>query len=67
MRLRENIDDDKTSPADGGSNDGEGAANLARVRLAGQGLLAAGADAIQKALSGNSESFLAATRQQGGQ
>lgn len=67
MRLRERTDEDRTREAGVPSSDGEGDANLARVRLAGQSLLAAGADAIQKALSGNSESFLAATRQQGGQ
>ena len=67
MRLRERTDEDRVrsgqNPPDGGTND----ANLNRLRLAGQDLLTAGADAIQKALSGNSERFLAATRQQGGQ
>lgn len=65
MRLRERTDDDRErneqNPDDGGD------ASLRAMRLAGQNLLVAGSNAIQKALSGNSESFLAATRQQGGE
>jgi len=65
MRLRERNNEervrDEQNPDDGGD------ANLRAMRLAGQSLLAAGSNAIQKALSGDSESFLAATRQQGGQ
>jgi hypothetical protein len=41
--------------------------NLAQLRLAGEELLAAGADAITRTLSTDSEAFLAATKQQGGQ
>ncbi|MDT5060935.1 MAG: hypothetical protein QOH63_1394 [Acidobacteriota bacterium] len=41
--------------------------NLSQLRLAGEELLAAGADAISKTLSTDSEAFLAATKQQGGQ
>jgi hypothetical protein len=67
MTLRERTDDDRERPGGDPSGEGPGDANLARARTAGRGLLAAGADAIQKALSGNSESFLAATRQQGGE
>jgi hypothetical protein len=63
MSVRERGDDDRERRGGGASGDG----NLTRARAAGRSLLAAGADAIQKALSGNSESFLAATRQQGGQ
>ena len=47
------------APAPGG--------NLAQMRLAGEALLAAGADAINRALSSDSEKFLAANTQQGGQ
>ena len=65
MRLRERTGDDLERNEEPG--DGSGDANLASMRLAGQNLLAAGADAINKALSGNSETFLRATRQQGGQ
>jgi hypothetical protein len=41
--------------------------NLSQLRLAGEELLAAGADAISRTLSADSEAFLAATKQQGGQ
>ncbi|HSB09191.1 MAG TPA: hypothetical protein VLM38_06740 [Blastocatellia bacterium] len=67
MSVRERIDDDRNRQAGDPADNGPADVNLGRARLAGQGLLAAGADAIQKALSGDSESFLAATRQQGGQ
>jgi hypothetical protein len=43
------------------------AGNLSQLRLAGEEMLAAGADAINLTLSSDSEAFLAATRQQGGQ
>jgi hypothetical protein len=67
MTLRERTEDDRARNDQDPSGDQPSDANLRRLRLAGQSLLAAGSDAIQKALSGNSESFLAATRQQGGQ
>lgn len=44
-----------------------GGGNLEQLRLAGEELLAAGADAITMTLSSDSEAFLAATKQQGGQ
>ena len=65
MRLRERTNDDRVR--DEQNPDDAGDAHIRAMRLAGQNLLAAGSNAIQKALSGNSESFLAATRQQGGQ
>ena len=40
---------------------------LEGLRREGHGLLAAGDDAIDRALSGDSETFNAAVRQQGGQ
>ena len=43
------------------------ATELSAVRQAGERFLAAGDEAISRALSGNSEQFLAANRQQGGQ
>ena len=67
MRLRERNENDRVRHEQDPPDDGSSDANLRRMRLAGQSLLAAGADAIQKALSGDSESFLAATRQQGGE
>ena len=42
-------------------------ARLEELRLAGEELLAAGADAIDRTLSGDSEAFLASTKQEGGQ
>jgi hypothetical protein len=66
MKLLERTDEDRESQA-GDPSTGDSGENLGRMRLAGQGLIAAGGDAIRKALSGNSQSFLAATRQQGGQ
>ena len=67
MRLRERTEDDRKKPEEDSAGNGPSEQNLRSMRLAGQGLLVAGADAIQRALSGDSESFLAATRQQGGQ
>jgi hypothetical protein len=67
MRLRESNQNDRERPGQDPPDDDSSDANLRRMRLAGQSLLAAGADAIQKALSGDSESFLASTRQQGGE
>jgi hypothetical protein len=54
-----------TLPAD--PSNGPGPGNLNVLRQAGEALLDAGDDAIDRALSGNSEEFLAASRQQGGQ
>lgn len=51
--------DDPAAGADGGS--------LARLRDAGADFLRAGDEAISRALSGDSEAFLAAGRQQGGE
>jgi hypothetical protein len=41
--------------------------NLAQVREAGHSLFEAADEAIRRALSGNSRTFLEATRQEGGQ
>ena len=41
--------------------------NLGELREAAQSLLAAGADAINRTLSHDSEAYLASTRQEGGQ
>ena len=67
MTLRERTEDDRVRADQPSPDDGSSDANLRQVRLAGQSLLAAGADAIQRALSGDSERFLQATRQEGGQ
>ena len=64
MRFREHFDIEET-PGGGGTPPSDDA-SAARVREA-QSLLAAGEEAIEKALSGNSHAFLAANRQQGGE
>ena len=46
---------------------GAGVGNLAGLRREARDLLAAGEAAISRALSGDSEEFLRANRQQGGQ
>lgn len=46
---------------------GAGGGNLANVRRQADDLLAAGRDAIQQVLSHNSEDFLRANRQSGGE
>lgn len=53
----------------GGGDDGPGSGNLLQqARSQGDDLLAAGDEAIRRALAGsNSEAFLRAGRQQGGQ
>jgi hypothetical protein len=56
-----------TGPADASTGSAPAPGNLNAIRQAGEALLDAGDDAIDRALSGNSEEFLAASRQQGGQ
>ena len=65
MKLGERTED--SAPQAGDPSASDSGDSLRQIRLAGQGLIAAGGDAIRKALSGNSQSFLAAARQQGGQ
>ena len=66
MSIRERTEDDDISNDDEPDDESRNS-DLNRARLAGQSFLSAGADAIQKALSSDSRSFLASTRQQGGQ
>ena len=66
MQERERIPPPRMPGADGASA-GSGAGNLDELRRAGEDLLAAGDEAIRRALSGNSEAFLRANRQQSGQ
>jgi len=54
-------------PGDNGGNPVTGGGNLGELHRAGDDLLAAGDEAIRRALSGNSEAFLRANRQKGGQ
>jgi hypothetical protein len=51
----------------GPSSEVSGGDNLTRLRREAGDILAAGNDAIDRALSGDSEAFLRANRQQGGQ
>ena len=63
QRIRDDCERDQpTAPAGAAPGD-----NLAQLKLAGEALLAAGADAINRALSSDSEKFLEANTQQGGQ
>jgi hypothetical protein len=67
MRFRQRLDDEEHHPASG--DGGSGSEDLLRqLRSEGDRLLAAGDEAIQRALAGaNSEAFLRAGRQQGGE
>ncbi len=62
QRRREN--DDRMSGGPGGGPGGEG---LEATRSQAERLLRAGDDAIQRALSGDSEEFLRSSRQQSGE
>jgi hypothetical protein len=66
MRFRERRNEEKARPADSGSA-APGGAGLDQLREETERLLAAGDAAIEHALSGDSEKFLAANRQRGGQ
>lgn len=67
MLTRERPNQGREQPRQGPPQGGPGDGNLDGLRQAGEELWAAGDDAINRALSGNSEAFLAATRQEGGQ
>lgn len=65
MTTRERVNDRRDErPSEGGVSGGEG---LAAARDEAERLFAAGDEAIERALSGDSEAFLAANRQRGGQ
>ena len=66
MRTLQRLNDEQHRPA--GGDGSAGSDNLAQLRADSDRLLAAGDAAIQNALAGNnSEAFLRASRQQGGQ
>lgn len=68
MRFRERRDEEREpQPGQPATGPSPARGNLTRLRVRGEGLLAAGADAINRTLSGDSEAFNTATRQQGGQ
>ena len=55
-------------PRSGPGAGGEGSSDsLEQLRASGERMLAAGDDAIRRALSGDSEAFLRANRQRGGE
>ena len=62
VRFYERHSDDG-GPADGGAGEG----NLGEMRGEAHRLMSEGADAIRRALSSNSQAFLHAVRQHGGQ
>ena len=66
MSGHERLQDPNTAPR--GSDSAPGAnTTLGELRRAGEDLLALGDEAIRRALSGDSEGFLRANRQEGGQ
>ena len=65
MEPRERQRDDQRH--DGGAGDDRSGIVLTELRSAGEAHLAAGDEAIRRALSGDSEAFLRANRQRGGQ
>jgi hypothetical protein len=66
-RLRERRNVEAGEAQDKGTSTSGSKAALSTMREAGERFLAAGDDAISRALSGDSETYLAATRQEGGQ
>jgi hypothetical protein len=67
MEARERRRDVYEWTPDPGATDGPGGGGLDAAREAGERFLRAGDRAIDRALSGNSEAFLRASRQEGGQ
>ena len=63
LKHRDDTDDQASAP----SSPTDSRSRLERLRREGDDLLAAGDDAIDRALSGDSQTFNAAVRQQGGQ
>ena len=65
QRERQNHDSQPPEPSEPGANpDG---ADLSNIRQTASGILAAADDAISRVLSGDSQAFNAAARQEGGQ
>ena len=68
MRLRDRLTlDEHPSRNNDTSGDGGDTGDSAELRDTGEAFLAAADEAINRALSGNSEQFLAQNRQMGGQ
>ncbi|SPE55277.1 hypothetical protein SBV1_2130003 [Verrucomicrobia bacterium] len=67
MNQRERTHAEIPQPAVSGFTDGPGGANLHSLRVAGAAMLSAADDAITRVLSGDSQAFNEAVRQEGGQ
>ena len=67
MEQRERTHHDAPQPAPDGNAGGPSGANLNALRQSGAALLAAADDAITRVLSGDSQAFNQAARQEGGQ
>jgi hypothetical protein len=67
MNQRERQNHDNQPPAPSGSGSSPGGANLNVIRQTAAGMLAAADDAISRVLSGDSQAFNTAARQEGGQ
>jgi hypothetical protein len=67
MNQRERTNRENESPASTGSGDNPDGANLNIIRQTAAGMLAAADDAITRVLSGDSQAFNAAARQEGGE
>ena len=66
MRFLERFRNEQEGQNQNPSPEGE-SSQLSELRQAAEELLAAGAEVINRTLSNDSEAYLAATRQQGGQ
>jgi len=67
MNQRERPNHEHQSSAPPGSAGGPDGANLNTIRQTAAGMLAAADDAISRVLSGDSQAFNTAARQEGGQ
>jgi hypothetical protein len=67
MNQRERPHHDNQSSATSGPESGPNGANLNAIRQTAASMLAAADDAISRVLSGDSQAFNAAARQEGGQ
>ena len=67
MNQRERPNHEQQPPQAAGSAGGPAGANLTALRQTAAGMLAAADDAISRVLSGDSQAFNAAARQEGGQ
>jgi hypothetical protein len=66
MRFLQRVNDQQHNPGSDDNNQ-DASDQILQAREQADRLLAAGDDAIRRALSGNSESFLRSSRQLGGQ